>query len=112
MTRPKGGHNKEYHMNKVERYFTPRDDKKTFLEKNWPYLSVPSLDTKMTCVHCRDVYDMAEYRVYGEEWQTLTRTHREMRIVCKNHETCGGNARDMVRATERDIKAGKAIFEV
>lgn len=112
MTRPKGGHNKEFHMNKVEKYFTTRHDKKTFLERHWPYLSVPSLDTKMTCIHCRDVYDMREYRVHGWEWQTPTRIQRDMKIVCKNHETCGGNAMDMKRATERDIAAGKATFEV
>lgn len=112
MTRPKGGHNKEFHMTKVEMYFNPRGTQVDFLKKNWPFMSIPSLDTMMTCVHCRDVYPMREYKVHGYQWQTPTRVQRDMKVVCKNHETCGGTARDMVRATEADIKAGRATFEV
>lgn len=112
MARQKGGHNKEYYANKIEKYFDAPTDRKSFLAKYWPYLSVPSLDTKMTCTHCRDVYNMSEFRVHGHEWQSTVRMRREMFIVCKNHETCGGTALDMVRATDKDIKAGKATFEV
>jgi len=78
--------------NKIE-FYNPHN-KETYLKRNWPFGTPASMHTKVSCMHCKDVYPMGEYKV--KKVRNLWGKSEGNIIVCKNHEKCGGNAFDLI----------------
>ena len=81
--------------NKIE-FYRPHN-KETYLKRNWPFLNpLYNMDTKIRCMHCNQIYEMGEYKVKKVR-NELGKSEGNI-IVCKNHETCGGTAFDLIIA--------------
>lgn len=66
------------------------ENKKEYLEENYPFADVPELDEKKLCIHCEEEIVVGDYKVFkdkkGEEW-----------IYCPNAPDCDGTPIDWFR---------------
>ncbi len=70
--------------------FIEIEDKSRYLNENYPFQNVPGLSEKRRCIHCDEIINVRDYKVYrdkrGNEF-----------IVCPNSLECDGSVIDWIR---------------
>ena len=65
------------------------EDKKKYLEKNYPFGKAPDLEDKVVCMHCSQEIRIGDYKVYKNEEDFEA-------ICCPNAPECDGTIIDWV----------------
>lgn len=62
-------------------------DKQKYLEENYPFVGVPELTDKKTCIHCGKIITVGDYKVFkGNDGFEF--------ICCPNAPECNGTVID------------------
>lgn len=64
-------------------------DKQKYLDENYPFEGIPSLDDKKRCIHCDQIITVGDYKVYKDE------DDNEF-IYCPNAPDCDGTLIDWI----------------
>jgi hypothetical protein len=65
------------------------EDKKRYLEENYPFVGVPDLAEKRMCIHCGEIITVGDYKVLkGEDGFEY--------ICCPNAPECNGTVIDWI----------------
>jgi len=63
------------------------EDKKKYLEENYPFDDVPELSERKICIHCDEEFTVSDYKVFLDE-------DGEELIYCPNAPECDGTVID------------------
>jgi len=64
-------------------------NKQKYLNENYPFAEIPQLPEKKQCIHCDQVFAVADFKVFVDEQQ-------DEFICCPNAPECDGTVIDWV----------------
>ena len=65
------------------------EDKQKYLNENYPFGNVPSLEYEGCCIHCDNIFKVGKYKVFKDE-------DDEEYICCANAPVCNGTVIDWI----------------
>lgn len=73
-------------------------DKETYLHKHYPFGNIPSMDTKVKCIHCGSIYAVRNYKVVRIPGDSMDY------ISCANAPRCKGTVIDWMRVSSTRLQ--------
>lgn len=74
---------------------------KTLFKKHYPFKDKPDFTSKMVCIHCSKVINVADYKI--EYFRKGPHCDGCMVILCPNSPQCDGSAIDWFPMSDEDL---------
>lgn len=65
------------------------EDKKKYLQENYPFTNPPKLTDSKECIHCGEIITVGEFKVFTDELGNEF-------IACPNAPSCNGSVIDWI----------------